>query len=96
MVDPLKRADWTPLMLACTKNGPDALKCIISLLKAGANPMIQNKDGWLPLHIASRVGNIEIIKILLTEKPESVSALTKNSRTNLHIAGIVLMFFFFF
>ena len=27
-VDPLKRADWTPLMLACTKTGPGALQVV--------------------------------------------------------------------
>ena len=34
-VDPIKRADWTPLMLAATKVGSDALKVIRILLEQG-------------------------------------------------------------
>ena len=42
-VDCIKRADWTPLMLACTKTGPEALKCIDILAEYGANPHLVNK-----------------------------------------------------
>ncbi len=42
-VDCIKRADWTPLMLACTKTGDDSLKCIGILLEHGANPNLSNK-----------------------------------------------------
>ncbi|KAK0097324.1 hypothetical protein PV326_002514 [Microctonus aethiopoides] len=85
-VDSLKRADWTPLMMACTKNSADALNCIKGLLKAGADLTIRNKDGWTPLHVACRVGNINIIQLLLKEKPECATIRTNNGRTTLHIA----------
>ena len=42
-VDPLKRADWTPLMLACTKTGPGALQVVQMLLGQGADVTLQNK-----------------------------------------------------
>ena len=42
-IDPLKRADWTPLMLACTKAGPGALKVVQMLLSKGADVNLQNK-----------------------------------------------------
>ena len=42
-VDPLKRADWTPLMLACTKTGPGALQIVQMLLGQGADVNLQNK-----------------------------------------------------
>ena len=42
-VDPLKRADWTPLMLACTKTGPGALQVVQMLLGQGADVNLQNK-----------------------------------------------------
>ncbi|KAK0161862.1 hypothetical protein PV327_008267 [Microctonus hyperodae] len=87
IVDSLKRADWTPLMMACTKNSEDALNCIKGLLKAGADLTIRNKDGWTPLHVACRVGNINIIQLLLKEKPECASIRTNNGRTTLHIAA---------
>lgn len=42
-VDPIKRADWTPLMLACTKTGPESLKIIQVLVDHGANANLCNK-----------------------------------------------------
>ncbi|XP_034936142.1 ankyrin repeat domain-containing protein 16-like [Chelonus insularis] len=86
-VDAIKRADWTPLMLACTKDGPDAIESIKKLIKAGANLSLRNKDGWMPLHIASRVGNANIIKLLLEVEPELINVSSKNGRTALHIAA---------
>ena len=64
-VDALKRADWTPLMLACTKAGNDAV--VAALLKAGADPALQNKDGWTPFHLAARAaeGGTVVLQILL-------------------------------
>ncbi len=42
-VDPIKRGDWTPLMLACTKNGLDALSVVESLIKHGSDVNLRNK-----------------------------------------------------
>ena len=42
-VDSLKRADWTPLMLAATKAGN--VKAVEELLEAGADPHIKDKGG---------------------------------------------------
>ncbi|XP_049267389.1 ankyrin repeat domain-containing protein 16-like isoform X1 [Rhipicephalus sanguineus] len=50
-IDPLKRADWTPLMLACTKND---LEVVQALVASGANTRLRNKDGWTPFHISCR------------------------------------------
>ena len=44
-VDPIKRADWTPLMLACTKTGPESQKSINTLISNGADLTLQNKVG---------------------------------------------------
>lgn len=44
-VDPIKRADWTPLMLACTKVGEPALDVIKVLVDKGANLFLVNKVG---------------------------------------------------
>ena len=38
-------------MLACTKDNLDVVK---HLLSCGADPQLQNKDGWNSFHIASR------------------------------------------
>ena len=42
-IDPIKRADWTPLMLACTKTGPNAVATVQILLDHGANHLLENK-----------------------------------------------------
>ena len=46
-VDPLKRADWTPLMLACTKAGPEALEVVKLLLRHDADLNLKNKVSLL-------------------------------------------------
>ena len=42
-IDPIKRADWSPLALACTKVGPKAATVVKLLLDKGANTQLQNK-----------------------------------------------------
>ncbi|XP_066998472.2 ankyrin repeat domain-containing protein 16 [Anabrus simplex] len=86
-IDSLKKGDWTPLMLACTKIGKPAVNTIKVLLKSGANIKLSNKDGWTPLHIAVREGDTEVISLLISKEAD-VSAVTKNGRTLLHIAAL--------
>ena len=64
-VDALKRADWTPLMLACTKAGNDAV--VAALLEGGADPALQNKDGWTAFHLAARAAEegTAVLEVLL-------------------------------
>ena len=64
-VDALKRADWTPLMLACTKAGNDAV--VAALLEGGADPALQNKDGWTAFHLAARAAEegTGVLEVLL-------------------------------
>lgn len=86
-MDALKRGDWTPLMLACTKNGPAACQCISDLLAANANAYLRNKDGWTPLLIACRAGDENAIDLLLKHSPKSIDDRSNNGRSALHIAG---------
>lgn len=86
-VNTLKRADWTPLMLASTKTGSDAYHCIKSLLNANANLSIKNKDGWTAFHLACRSADINIVKLLLEYSPKCIEAKSNNGRNALHIAG---------
>ncbi|XP_012253051.2 ankyrin repeat domain-containing protein 16-like [Athalia rosae] len=86
-VDPLKRADWTPLMLACTKSDEEAGNCVDILLKNGASTDLKNKDGWTPLLVACRTGNVETVKNILKYSPESINVESKNGRRPLHVAA---------
>lgn len=91
-VNALKNADWTPLMLACTKLRADV---VTILLRHGADPLFRNKDGWNSFHIASREGNVEILKLLMSELRDPtveridrlVNFPSKNGRKPLHTAG---------
>ena len=77
-IDPMKRGDWTPLMLACTKQNDDIVKFLI---EHGASPVLRNKDGWNSFHLACREGNATIVSYLLKSR-------SKNGRTPLHTAGM--------
>lgn len=86
-VDALKRGDWTPLMLACTKSGPAACRCISILLGANANAHLRNKDGWTPLLIACRAGDENAVDLLLKHSSKCIDDRSNNGRSSLHIAG---------
>ncbi|KAL1502591.1 hypothetical protein ABEB36_007713 [Hypothenemus hampei] len=87
-VNALKRADWTPLMLACTKIQPGiSLSIVKALVENGANVNVQNKDGWTCTHIIAREGSKEIFEYLVNAGL-IVNAKTKNQRTALHIAAL--------
>ncbi|XP_012234192.1 ankyrin repeat domain-containing protein 16-like [Linepithema humile] len=87
LVDALKRGDWTPLMLACTKSGHAACQCISALLAANANAHLRNKDGWTPLLIACRVGDENVVNLLLKHSPKCIDDRSNNGRNALHIAA---------
>ncbi|XP_074918009.1 ankyrin repeat domain-containing protein 16 [Chelonoidis abingdonii] len=84
-IDCLKKADWTPLMMACTRKNVQVIK---DLIEHGANPLLKNKDGWNCFHIASREGDPQIIEYLLTVSPSSWNTESKIKRTPLHTAGM--------
>ncbi|XP_076254734.1 ankyrin repeat domain-containing protein 16-like isoform X2 [Rhynchophorus ferrugineus] len=85
-VNVIRRGDWTPLMLACTKIKSDInYKIVVKLVEKGAHINAQNKDGWTCAHILAREGCIEIYDHLISNGL-NVNIKTKNGRTALHIA----------
>ena len=87
-VDCLKRADWSPLMLAATKPGPDALATVNILLEKGASPHLKNKDGWNAFHLAVREGDVEIVSAMLSLHPDCCRTVSNNGRTPQHTAAL--------
>ncbi|XP_026481622.1 ankyrin repeat domain-containing protein 16-like [Ctenocephalides felis] len=90
-VNKLKRPDWTPLMLACAKlssNLQKAYKCIQILIDKKAERLISNKDGWTCLHLAARLGDVNIFKIIWQNNIEDIMIKSKNGRTALHITAL--------
>ena len=55
----------TPLHLAASRSDSDRI--VRRLLDAGARVDVQTKDGWAPLHEASRTGHVDAVR-LLTER----------------------------
>ncbi|XP_029017745.1 ankyrin repeat domain-containing protein 16 [Betta splendens] len=84
-VDCLKKADWTPLMMACTRRNLDVIQ---ELLLHGADPELRNKDGWNAFHIACREGNPLVIQHLLRVVPNVWRTESKIRRTPLHTAAM--------
>ena len=85
-VNALKRADWTPLMLACTKK--NNLKVVKILIEGQADLDLVNKDGWNAFHLAAREGDVDIMKFLLEKSPNCHKTVSKNGRTPLHSAAL--------
>ncbi|XP_054255789.1 ankyrin repeat domain-containing protein 16 [Indicator indicator] len=84
-VDCLKKADWTPLMMACTRPNLEVIK---ALVEHGANPLLKNKDGWNCFHIASREGHTHVLQYLLDVSPSSWDTESTIKRTPLHTAAM--------
>lgn len=84
-VNPLKRADWTPLMLACTRQ---SVPLISILLEHGADPQLVNKDRWSCFHVACREGNVQVLEHLLNTNVKLWDTVSNNGRTPLHTAAL--------
>nr|XP_061809354.1 ankyrin repeat domain-containing protein 16-like [Nerophis lumbriciformis] len=85
MVDSLKKADWTPLMMACTRRN---LNVIRVLMEHSADPFLRNKDGWNAFHIACREGDPLVVGYLLDVAPDVWKTKSKTGRTPLHTAAM--------
>ncbi|XP_021376456.1 ankyrin repeat domain-containing protein 16-like [Mizuhopecten yessoensis] len=84
-VDSLKRADWTPLMLASVKLDQ---KVIQVLIHSGADPCLRNKDGWNSFHLACREGVLSIVKFFHNCNGDLGDTVSKNGRTPLHTTAL--------
>ena len=83
-IDRRDDAGLTPLMMAA-KN--DKLQAVKYLLKQGADPSLQNNNGWNVLHCASQGGNPEVIELMLSHVT-SIDSITKDGFTLLMIAAV--------
>ena len=83
----LERGDkeaHTPLCIAVA-NGH--LKIFSRLLNRGADPHAKDKNGMIPLHIASKRGNFEAVISLLKTKGGNINERDNNGNTPLHYAA---------
>ena len=86
IVDSLNRSDWSPLMLALTKdNNLDVVKLLID---NNASLSLKNKDGWNGFHIAVRTGYLPQIHYLITKDLSVSQTRSKTKRSPLHTAAL--------
>jgi receptor-interacting serine/threonine-protein kinase 4 len=74
----------SPLHLAC-ESGNEAV--VDTLLQNGANVMAVKENEITPLHIAARLGFVEIAKMLVAKKKAIVRASDVSQQTPLHYAA---------
>lgn len=77
----------TALLLTCRASESGLHAAVVEeVLKAGADPTIENDVGNLPLHYAAVEGDTESIGLLLEAAPSTVNRATKGSMTPLCVA----------
>ena len=77
---------FTPLHFASYFNLPNITRL---LLANGASDNLQTKkEGEIPLHLACRKGNFEIVDILLNNNTNSINMKKSDNKTSLHLASI--------
>lgn len=55
----------TPLHLGARV--PDGDRCVLMLLKSGANPNITTENGQTPVHVAAKYGNVQTLDLLMAD-----------------------------
>lgn len=60
----------TPLHLGARV--PDGDRCVLMLLKSGANPNITTENGQTPVHVAARYGNVNALDLLMEDMGDPV------------------------
>lgn len=74
-------------MVACALSGARAASIVRILLDSGANAELRNKDDWTVMHIASKAGNLDTIRLLANHRPALITSPSRNGRLPIHIAG---------
>lgn len=79
---------WTPLMMACSRK--DAEPTVDLLLSRHADVNAKNNNGQTALHFCASKANLDIARILLSQKPPASARLKDNrGQLPLHRAAAV-------
>ncbi|KAL7807573.1 ankyrin repeat-containing domain protein [Trichoderma aethiopicum] len=82
-VDPKVAGRWAfnALHFAAYANKDSAYNIAKLLMKAGTDALEPDMNGWLPIHIASWKGNIQLLELLLEHSPETLEAKSDDGKT---------------
>eukprot|EP01038_Epipyxis_sp_PR26KG_P007066 gene7066-9645_t len=78
------RMNYTPLFAASDKGYVNIVK---QLIYEHANPNLANSNGYTPLHIAARNGNIEVLQVLVDAPSIELNKTDKNGYTAFCVAA---------
>lgn len=76
--------DWNALHYLSTASTTMRARIAEVLIRYGTDPTGRDSDGWLPLHLASESGDVELMKMLVQDKPSSVALRATDGRNALH------------
>jgi ankyrin repeat protein len=76
-----------PVHKIIESNKIEKYKVLKKLLDMGADPNLQDSNGWTALHYACELGDFEAVKILLNSKAQ-IDSYSNNKKTPLHFAAI--------
>jgi 26S proteasome non-ATPase regulatory subunit 10 len=79
-VDVVDGSGWSSLMMACSRKDAEAIVDV--LLAKGADVNLKNNNGQTALHFAASKSNLDIARVLLSQKP-AASARIKDKRGQL-------------
>ena len=97
-VDAVDDTGWTPLQKACDTHGrlptpgwsrldvTDRMGLITFLVAHDADVELANKNGYTPLHLASRTGALCVVQHLVIQGHAKVNAQDRNGHSPLHFA----------
>ena len=75
------RIEFTPLHMASQMGH---LASVVSLLQAGADPLLPKNDGALPIHLAAGNNHSEVVKILIEQGGCNTDQVRHTARQSLH------------
>ena len=78
----------TPLHLACDTVTADAMVMAATLLDAGADPLLGNADDETAIHLAARMGHIDVVDKLLLRAPSALNRPCAEGLTALFLAVV--------
>lgn len=76
--------DWNALHYLSKASTKMRARIAGVLIRYGTDPIGREIDGWLPLHLASESGDVELMKMLVRGKPSSVALRATDGRNALH------------